>query len=394
MPATYTENLTLVPGVNLTAWGCDGSQGATGNVKIIGKLTFTTAGTVNIYGIQLQTNSDYCIEVTGSAVSLLELTNCYINCINNTGIHITSSGTGAYVSLLDCNGDIATTGISLFTQTNGTVFINDCFISNSGNSVTDSTISGGLVSISYSRILFSITSSSTGIINISYSKMFTNTLNITNITSGGTTTFLTYSQFNSGSASCFSVGSGSILTIDYCILVTTDPNPVVGLGTCTYVACFFNTASAFVNSSTVNARTLQGLIGNSPAVGSLGQQIRGYNGTPVALTTATVANITSISLTAGTWDVSCICSFTGTPTGTQLTIAISDTTASLPSVTLFGDNTVSTPLMPTIGSDTNMSIPSLRVFITATTTYYMVALGTFTVGTISGYGRISATRVG
>src|SRR5437868_6166835 len=92
LPGTYTENLTLAPGINLTAWGSDSSQGGAGTVVIVGKLSFSSAGTVNIYGIQLQTNSDYCVEVTGAAASRVELTNCYVNCTNNSGLHLTSSG--------------------------------------------------------------------------------------------------------------------------------------------------------------------------------------------------------------------------------------------------------------------------------------------------------------
>src|SRR5271154_599266 len=54
---TYTENVTLTAGVNLAAWGTDGSVSGSGNVIINGTLTMSTAGTVNISGIELQTNS-------------------------------------------------------------------------------------------------------------------------------------------------------------------------------------------------------------------------------------------------------------------------------------------------------------------------------------------------
>src|SRR5690242_8473255 len=73
-PGTYTENLTLKAGVNLTAYTCDA---LTPNVTISGTCTFTAAGTVSISGIRLQTNSAALLAVTGSAASIVNLDNCY-----------------------------------------------------------------------------------------------------------------------------------------------------------------------------------------------------------------------------------------------------------------------------------------------------------------------------
>src|ERR1700676_4205216 len=56
-PGTYTENLTLKAGVNLTAFGSDSSLNGTATVIINGTCTLSTAGTVTISSIQLQTNS-------------------------------------------------------------------------------------------------------------------------------------------------------------------------------------------------------------------------------------------------------------------------------------------------------------------------------------------------
>src|ERR1043166_1875682 len=79
-PGTYTENLTLKAGVNIAAFICDGY---TPNVTISGTLTLTTAGTVSISGIRLQTNSAAVLAVTGSAASNVFLINCYLNLTNN-----------------------------------------------------------------------------------------------------------------------------------------------------------------------------------------------------------------------------------------------------------------------------------------------------------------------
>src|SRR5215469_17495644 len=62
-PGTYTENPTLKAGVNLAAFDADAT---TPNVIINGKCSFSSAGTVSISGIELQTNSDFCLAVSGS----------------------------------------------------------------------------------------------------------------------------------------------------------------------------------------------------------------------------------------------------------------------------------------------------------------------------------------
>ena len=68
-PGTYTENPALVAGVNLTAWLTDADSGT---VIINGKCTFSSAGTVIISGIQLLTNSDYFLSITGANASVVQ----------------------------------------------------------------------------------------------------------------------------------------------------------------------------------------------------------------------------------------------------------------------------------------------------------------------------------
>ena len=75
-PGTYTENLTLKAGVNLVGFKGDES---TPNVTIIGKLTYTVAGTCTVSNIRLQTISDFFLAVTGSAASVINLENCFLN---------------------------------------------------------------------------------------------------------------------------------------------------------------------------------------------------------------------------------------------------------------------------------------------------------------------------
>jgi len=121
---SVTENVTIPAGINITAW-----QGGTLNTPTItGKITMTAAGTSSINGIRLVTNSDFIISVTGSAASILNVNDCYLNCTNNTGINYTTSGLAA-LTFTNCKGDLGTTGIAYFVSpSNGTIdFINCIF---------------------------------------------------------------------------------------------------------------------------------------------------------------------------------------------------------------------------------------------------------------------------
>lgn len=116
-------------------------------------------------------------------------------------------------------------------------------------------------------------------------------------------------------------------------------------------------------------------------------------GSAVALTNVTQTNVTSISLTAGDWDVWANVIFSGAGS-TNITQAIS------------GINTTSTTL-PTapaggaygfwVGNITGVA-PGIvtgqrRITINATTTVYLVAYASFTISTMSAYGCLAARRV-
>lgn len=164
---------------------------------------------------------------------------------------------------------------------------------------------------------------------------------------------------------------------------------------------YFSYQSGFVFDTTNLKITASGiqvrgdLTGTTPPLGYRGERIASVipSGSAITLSTGVAQNITSISLTAGVWDVSALAMFNGTLTGTQLAIGIGTTTNSLTGVN-FGDSGSATPNMPTASSVQNLSIPQFRVVLSSTTTYYFVASAVFTAGTCTAYGRISAVRVG
>jgi len=227
-PGTYTENLALKSGVNLTAYGSDNTS-----VIINGKMTYSSAGIVTIYGIELRTNSDYFLEVTGSATSAVILKNCNLNCLNNTGISFTSSNAGAGITIQYCGGNLATSGIKLFDSSSpSAIIINYSDIENTGNSVTASTISAGLISITNSRIVFPITTSGTSDIQAQGCDFLHPTSSFTNLTHGSTggNSYTFRCHFNSSSSSAVSISAGASLVMGLCTVTSTNVNAITGAG--------------------------------------------------------------------------------------------------------------------------------------------------------------------
>lgn len=142
---TYTENWTAKPGVNYTAFPGDGA----GQVTIVGKLSASGVGTSNISNIELETNGDFVVEVTGANATVLNFYNCTLTLSDNTGISNTGSGSSViniYDSMLNCN----TTGITYFACTNGVLAFYRTICNNIGASTTASTFSGTALIIRWS----------------------------------------------------------------------------------------------------------------------------------------------------------------------------------------------------------------------------------------------------
>jgi len=152
------------------------------------------------------------------------------------------------------------------------------------------------------------------------------------------------------------------------------------------------TSATSVNSSAVLGTTTN----DDATAGRLGEySISTVASNTVSLTTATPANITSISLTAGDWDVSGKVIYTTAATTnvvsllmgistTSATIAGEETTGKLQNVAaglVYGATTV------------HVTGPVVRVSIASTTTVYLVTNQAFTVSTLTGGGTIRARRV-
>lgn len=122
------------------------------------------------------------------------------------------------------------------------------------------------------------------------------------------------------------------------------------------------------------------------------------SGSATALTTATAKNVTSLSLTAGDWDVWGNVLFTGNAATTVTYIAgfISTVSATFPTPPNAGAYMNFVP--PAGGNFAGNNTPGLlagqrRISVSSTTTVYLEAYAEFAVNTLSSYGYIAARRV-
>jgi hypothetical protein len=391
-PGTYTENPTLKAGVNLTAFGSDGSLNGIGNVIINGTCTLTTAGTVTISGIQLQTNSAALLAVTGSAASIVNLQNCYLNCSNNSGITFSSSSSSAQININNCFGNLGTTGINLFSHSGaGQLLFYYSRFTNLGGSTTASTASAGALISVWSNFSSPVTTSSTNAMSMYQTIIDSTAQNVTPLTVGGSgTQGIALSQFYAGTASAISISSTANVFSTF--VSSTNTHAITGGGSLNYSnISFANGGSVLINVTTQNGGVAMGGVFQAPSAGFIGEQIRALNGTGTSLSSGVAGSITSINLTAGVWDVSCVSEaiLTGATAGYTFGISTSPTGINLAQFDAYLDIFIAGTGLRLSGA-----IPTYRAVLTATTTYYLVGSPGFSTGVCTAYGRISATRVG
>ncbi len=151
------------------------------------------------------------------------------------------------------------------------------------------------------------------------------------------------------------------------------------------------------NSITANQPNIVGTTTNdNAAAGSVGEYVSSSIpiGSAVALTTGVNANITSIPLTAGDWDVWVNARYTGAAgtTVTYTTSSISTTSATLDTNPGKITNSFHNGQAPfgTVSLDTQVG--PFRVSLSGNTTVFFVAQVGFAVSTCSGFGIIQARR--
>jgi len=153
----------------------------------------------------------------------------------------------------------------------------------------------------------------------------------------------------------------------------------------------------FGTTPTLNQPNVVGTTTNdNAAAGSVGEFVSStvLVGSAVALTSTIAANVTSISLTAGDWEVwgNIATTVGGGTTSTTFAGAIHTVSATFPTLPNSGAAFVYSYNSPA-GLPNAASVGRIRISIAATTTVYLVVSATFAVSTCSAYGFIGARRV-
>lgn len=155
------------------------------------------------------------------------------------------------------------------------------------------------------------------------------------------------------------------------------------------------TTAALTSTGNFTPSQTNGIVGtttnNNANAGSVGEYVTA-TGTAVSITTSTLTNVTSVSLTAGDWEISSSLTFlpAASTTMSLLVGGISSTTAALPADP-FTWLVQSTGLTP--GAKQSSAIPTQRFSLPSTTTIFLVAEALFGVSTMTATGILRARRV-
>lgn len=244
-PGTYTENITLTGGINISAYNTDFLGGG---VTVIGKFTATQVGTVCISGIQLQTNADFVVQSTGVNAAITQLLNCLINASNNTALNCTNAN--ASINVRNSSTSIGGAGNAIFAFTAGS----HVFSFNNGGgggNLTASTISGGSIIIKNSQFQHGITTSGTAEFHLVNTQMGDNRTpqNVTMLTCGGSGEHdVDGSVFFSGTAVAITISNN--LTLTNSTIWSTNASAITGAGTLTYSGINFASSSSTITTTT------------------------------------------------------------------------------------------------------------------------------------------------
>jgi hypothetical protein len=223
---------------------------------------------------------------------------------------------------------------------------------------------------------------------------------------------------NTGSAGAFVLLNGALGTPSSGTLTNATGLPIGSgvSGLAAGVATFLGTPSSANLAAAVTDETGGGLLvfGTTPtlnqpnvvgtttnddaAAGSVGEYVSATlaAGSATSLTTTTAKTVTSISLTAGDWDVDGAVNFLlgGTTNVVALYGGISTTNNTLGANNTFtGVTNAAAGIVYSPTYQVRTAPPIQRISLAATTTVYLIAYADFTVSTATAHGLIQARRV-
>ena len=155
----------------------------------------------------------------------------------------------------------------------------------------------------------------------------------------------------------------------------------------------FVCASAITLSGAFTPSQTAGIVGtttnNNANAGSVGEDVTA-TGSGVSLTSATAANITSVSLTAGDWRCVGVVSYTpaGSTTTSIALSGINTTSATFGAVNTYQQFTYAT----SAGGGNAIAAPLRHLPLASTTTVYLIGYAGFAVSTMTAGGTIDCWR--
>lgn len=175
--------------------------------------------------------------------------------------------------------------------------------------------------------------------------------------------------------------------------VTITSSPISATTLAASLAASFGSTLSVTGAITPTGGVVGTATNNNATAGNIGEVFSGSlaSGSAIAISSATPANIASITLTPGDWD--CVGIVDYVPAGATT----SDFKSGLSTVTAaFGaqDTFCNIPLIATALTDTfGQPTPLSRISITSSTPVFLIGQANFTVGTATAYGTLRARRM-
>ena len=202
-----------------------------------------------------------------------------------------------------------------------------------------------------------------------------------------------------GIGTAFAGGQSEIYTSSTNPLgIGTTGNAVFRIYTNSTLACTFSAAQAatFAGAVTANGQLIaKGTATNdSAAAGYIGEYVSAslaYASRVIGVTSTAATNVTSISLTAGDWDVSGV--VVQSLNVASVTVLSSGCSTTSNTFGALGNYVQMNPNFMLTSFQNFQLTPTSRISLSATTTVYLIGSATFSAGTVDLFGEIHARRV-